>query len=244
MNKKTQIYAHKGASKVAPENSMSAFKKAKELGADGLEIDVMFSKDGHIMVHHDFTLGRCEEGVGRVKDYTYFELRKLDIGSKFSEEFKGEKMPSIEETLKFCKENNLLLNIELKTGSPYDAGIEEKIVEIVEKYEMNESVIYSSFNHYSLLFIKKISKSAKVAALTQSMMVNPWEYLKLHDIDGLHPHYLSINDKIVSKMNNKNLFVNPYTIDSEEYLKKMFKCKVDAVITNVPDLAIKLRDEN
>ncbi|MBN2852842.1 MAG: glycerophosphodiester phosphodiesterase [Clostridia bacterium] len=243
MNRKTLVYAHRGASKVAPENSMSAFKLAKDMGADGIETDVMFSKDGHIMVHHDFELGRCEEGTGRIKDYTYFELRQMDIGSKFDEKFKGEKMPCIEETLKFCKENNLKLNIELKTGSPYDAGIEEKLVEIVKNYDMEESVVYSSFNHYSLMFVKKICKNAKVAALTGCVMVNPWEYLKLHDIDGYHPHYLTINDKVVSKMQHKDLFINAYTVDEEEYLQKMFACKVDGVITNVPDLAIKIRDE-
>ncbi len=243
MNRKTLIYAHKGASQVAPENTMAAFIKANEMGADGIEIDVMFSKDNHIMVHHDFVLGRCEEGQGRIKDYTYFELRKLDLGSKFSAEFAGEKMPCIEETLKFCKKNNLKLNIELKTGSPYDVGIEEKLVDIVNNYDMNDQVIYSSFNHYSLMFIKKICKTAVVAALTKCVMVNPWEYLKLHDIDGYHPHYLSVSDKVVSKMNNKDLFVNTYTVDDEKYLKKLFKCKVNGIITNVPDLAISIRDQ-
>jgi len=242
MNKKMLIYAHRGASKVAPENSLSAFKMAKELGADGIEIDVMYSKDNHIMVHHDFNLGRCEDGEGLIKDFTYFELRKLDIGSKFDEKFKGEKIPSIEETLKFCKENDMLLNIEVKTGSPYDVGIEEKLVELIKRYEMNDKVIYSSFNHYSLLFIKKICKDAKVAVLTQCLMVNPWEYLKLHDIDGYHPHYLAMSDKVVKKMRHRDLFVNPYTVDDEKYIQKMIDSKVNAIITNVPDIAVAIRD--
>ncbi|MCD6321640.1 MAG: glycerophosphodiester phosphodiesterase, partial [Clostridiales bacterium] len=130
MRTKTAVIAHRGASAYAPENTLVAFQKAYEMGADGIEIDVLFSKDGHIMVHHDFNLGRCEEYSGMVKDHTYFELRKLDVGSWFGEQFKGQKIPSIEEVLKFIKDKNMFLNIEIKTGSPYDVGIEKKLVKI------------------------------------------------------------------------------------------------------------------
>jgi glycerophosphoryl diester phosphodiesterase len=243
MRTKTAIIAHKGASAYAPENTLAAFRMAHEMGADGIEIDVLFSKDGHIMVHHDFSLGRCENGTGALKDHTYFELRKLDAGSWFDKKFKGEKIPNIEEVLDFVKENNMILNIEIKTGSPIDAGIEKKLATIVEKYDICENIIYSSFNHYSLGYIKKTYKDAKIAALTGCAMINPWEYLKMHDFDGYHPHYLTVPDKVAHKLMSKDIFVNPYTVDDEDQLKRLFAAKVSGVITNIPDVALKIRKE-
>ncbi len=239
----TQVIAHRGASAYAPENTLAAFQKAYEMGADGIEIDVLFSKDGHIMVHHDFNLGRCEQCGGMVKDHTYFELRKLDVGSWFDEKYKGQKIPSIEEVLEFIKEKNMLLNIEIKTGSPYDAGIEKKLVETVIKYDICDQIIYSSFNHYSLAYVKKINPQAKIAALTACAMVNPWEYLKLHDFDGYHPNKLAIADKVIEKLIKKNIFVNPYTVNSREQMERFFRDGVSGIITDVPDVAVKVREE-
>ena len=239
---KTAVIAHRGASAYAPENTLAAFQKAYEMGADGIEIDVLFSKDGHIMVHHDFNLGRCEECGGMVKDHTYFELRKLDVGSWFDAQYKGQKIPSIEEVLKFIKDKNMLLNIEIKTGSPYDVGIEKKLVKIVQKFDICEQVIYSSFNHYSLAYVKKLNQEAKIAALTTCAMVNPWEYLKLHDFDGYHPNKLAVSDKVVQKLIKKGIFVNPYTVNSEDQMKRFINDNVSGFITDVPDIAVKVRD--
>ncbi|MFO7611998.1 MAG: glycerophosphodiester phosphodiesterase [Clostridia bacterium] len=243
MKIKTAIIAHRGASAYAPENTLAAFQKAYEMGADGIEIDVLFSKDGHIMVHHDFHLGRCEECGGMVKDHTYFELRKLDVGAWFDEAYKGQKIPSIEEVMQFVKDKNMLLNIEIKTGSPYDAGIEKQLVKIVRKYDICDQIIYSSFNHYSLVYIKKLHDESRIAALTSCAMVNPWEYLKLHDFDGYHPNQLAISDKIIEKLINKNIFVNPYTVNDEDRMKRFMTDNVSGIITDVPDIAVRVRNE-
>ncbi len=241
LHQKTNIIAHRGASAYAPENTMTAFRKAYEMGADGIELDVLFSKDDHIMVHHDFDLGRCEAGTGAIKEKTYFELRKLDLGSWFSPEFKGEKMPSIEEVLEFIKDNGMLLNIEIKTGSPYDVGIENKLVKLVEKYGVADQIIYSSFNHCSVAYVKKINENAKIAALTSSFMINPWEYLKLHDFDGYHPHRMAISDKTIQKLVKKHIFVNPYGVNSEKNMHRFIADGVSGIITDYPDVGVKVR---
>ncbi|MFO7636966.1 MAG: glycerophosphodiester phosphodiesterase family protein [Clostridia bacterium] len=242
MISKTLVYAHRGASGTMPGNTMAAFEKACEMGADGVTADVLFSKDHHIMVHHEAGLGQSDVGKGKIKDHTCFELRKLDMGVWFGESFKGQKMPYIEELLEFIKDKNMKLNIELKAGSPHDAGIEEKLVSIVHKYGVEDQVVYSSINHYCLVFIKKLNPQAKICAITLCTMVNPWEYLKLHDFDGYEPHYLSIHEKVIEKLKNRNIFVNVHTVNDHAHMERLVKAGASAIITDVPDKVIRIRD--
>ncbi|MEG1836121.1 MAG: glycerophosphodiester phosphodiesterase family protein, partial [Oscillospiraceae bacterium] len=121
-----EILAHRGASGTAPENSLSAFKKALKDGCDGFEFDIQQTKDGEIVVFHDWTLERTSNGKGNLKEFTLEELKKLDIGSWFSDEFKGEKIPTLEETLDFIPDDNFI-NIELKEEFSRERGTEIKL---------------------------------------------------------------------------------------------------------------------
>ena len=154
-------YAHRGASGYFPENTMLSFRKALELGATGIETDVQMSSDGVLLLIHDEDVTRTTNGSGLVKDFTNADLNNLDAGSWFSQNYKGEKIPTAEELIIFAKENNLLLNLELKNSVIIYPGIEEKIIEMIFKYKYENKVILSSFNHYSMVRCKKISKKIK-----------------------------------------------------------------------------------
>ena len=91
-------------------------------------------------------------------------------------------------------------------------------------------------------FYEMFDEDARIAALTSCAMVNPWEYLKLHDFDGYHPNKLAISDKVIQKLMKKDIFVNPYTVNSEEQLKRFINDKVSGIITDVPDIAVRVRD--
>ncbi|MGL4971324.1 MAG: glycerophosphodiester phosphodiesterase family protein, partial [Cetobacterium sp.] len=117
------ILAHRGASGTAPENTIAAFKKAIIDGCDGFEFDVQQTKDGKLVVFHDWTLERTSNGKGYVREHTLDELKELDAGSWFGEEFKGEKIPTLEETLDLIPDN-MLINIELKEEYSKERGSE------------------------------------------------------------------------------------------------------------------------
>src|SRR5690625_4206670 len=110
----TKIFAHRGSSGTHPENTMSAFKEAERVGADGIELDVHYTKDDQLVVIHDNTVNRTTKGKGRVRDLTLGELLQLDAGSHIATQFSGEKIPTFEEVLDWIKETKLLVNIELK----------------------------------------------------------------------------------------------------------------------------------
>ena len=112
---KTKVWAHRGASGYAPENTLDAFRKAVEMGADGIELDVQMTKDGELVVIHDETIDRVSNGKGWVKDYTYEELKKFNF-NKTHLEYTKEEIPTLEQVYLLIKPTNLTINVEIKTG--------------------------------------------------------------------------------------------------------------------------------
>ena len=155
---KTKVWAHRGASGYAPENTLDAFRKAVEMGADGIELDVQMTKDGELVVIHDETIDRVSNGKGWVKDYTYEELKKFNF-NKTHLEYTKEEIPTLEQVYLLIKPTNLTINVEIKTGIVFYPGIEERVLELTDRLGMKERVIYSSFNHYT---IRKIKESDQI----------------------------------------------------------------------------------
>ena len=139
----TKIFAHRGASAYAPENTLEAFSMAMEQGADGIELDVQLTKDGEAVVIHDETIDRVSDGKGYVKDYTLKELKAFSFNNHM-ETYAGTRIPTLQEVLELVKPGEMKVNIELKTGIFWYPDIEEKVLEIVTKNEMESRVIYSS----------------------------------------------------------------------------------------------------
>lgn len=151
-----KVIAHRGASAYAPENTMTAFEKAIELGAQGLELDVQLSSDGKLVVIHDEKLDRTSNAKGWVKDKTLDELKSLDFGSWFSKAFAGEKIPLLDEVMELISAWDGILNIEIKSGVVIYPDIEQKVAAAISKFNMHDRIIVSSFNHYSLVNLRKI----------------------------------------------------------------------------------------
>ncbi|KRU25235.1 glycerophosphodiester phosphodiesterase [Clostridium botulinum] len=235
--KYTKILAHRGASAYAPENTMAAFKKAIEMNADGIELDVHLSKDGYIVIIHDERVDRTTDGKGEVKDFSLDELRRLDAGSWFSDEYKDEKIPTLEELLKLIKNTELYLNIEIKAGYRAYPNIEEKVIAMIEKYKMLDRVVISSFDHYSLVRVKEINSNIKTGMLYEAALYEPWEYARSIKVEALHPNYITLTKEFIDKAYINNFEVNPYTINDEANMKSLIKNKVTSIITNYPDRA-------
>ena len=232
------IWAHRGASAYAPENTMEAFQLAIDMKADGIEIDVHLSKDGHIMVIHDATIDRTSNGQGAVTDYTLEELKAFDFGYKFYKgERRGIKIPTLDELYELYSKTDMTINIEIKSDDP---AIAPKLVELTEKYGMTAKVLYSSFNHPQLLNILKENPAIPVAPLYSAKLVKMWDYAANMGATAIHPNGKHIVDspEYFENCAKLGILVNPWTIDTPEIAKKLVAMGANAVITNVPDVMI------
>lgn len=235
----TEIFAHRGASGYAPENTLEAFRLAMEQGADGIELDVHLTKDGEVVVIHDETLNRTSDGQGKVRDYTLEELKKFSFHN-YIEKYKGVQIPTLKEVLDLVENSSMKVNIELKTGIYWYEGIEEKTMEIVKNKKMEGRVIYSSFNHYSIQKILEQDIHAETAYLFSDVTLNMEKYAKETGVKGLHPavYHLKMADFLETYLNS-GLKVRVWTVNKKEDMKMFMDAGVDAVITNYPDLALK-----
>lgn len=234
------IIAHRGASKQAPENTMTAFRKALELDAGGIETDVHLSADGYLVVTHDEQVDRTSNGKGLVKSKTLAELKSLDFGSWFSPEFSGERIPELDDLLQLVANWDGLLNIELKNGPVFYPGIEQAVAAAIRKHKLTNRTIISSFNHYSLVEIRKIDPEIKTAPLYMAGLYEPWEYARRMGATAIHPLFYNIVPEVMKGCKLNNIMVNPFTVDQPEQIKAMAAAGVDGIITNVPDTALEI----
>lgn len=162
---RTTVIAHRGASHSAPENTLAAFLKAKELGADGFETDVQLTKDGKMVMHHNYTIDANTDGSGRIIDMTLEELKTYDFGSWKGKKFKGQKILTLQECLEVAKQFRMV-NIELK--APLDRTIPyvEPVAKAIGDAGMTEKVIISAFDHSLLGEMKQLLPDIRVGALT------------------------------------------------------------------------------
>lgn len=201
----TKVFAHRGASGYAPENTLEAFALAGEQGAQGIELDVQLTKDGEVVVIHDETIDRVSTGKGAVRDYTLEELRRFSFHNH-KKEYEGVQIPTLREVLEQVKPGGMEVNIELKTGIYWYPGLEEKTVELVKAAGMENRVIYSSFNHYSVQKILELDAEAETAYLYSDVLLNVENYAKNTGVCGLHPGSVSSeNGGFSGKLSKKRL---------------------------------------
>ncbi|MFL0195716.1 glycerophosphodiester phosphodiesterase [Clostridium sp. WILCCON 0269] len=231
---KTLNIAHRGFSGCFPENTMMAFEKAVEAGADGIETDLHMTKDGVIAICHDETVDRTTDGTGFIKDHTYAEIRKFNAG-------KGEKIPSIDEVLNYIKDKNLLLNLELKNDIIEYNNLEKNTVDKIYEYKLEKNVIISSFNYSSIQKVKQYDSNISTGLLYDYHIYKPWKYAKKIGTNALHPFFLLVmNKKIVSDIKKNNIRINTYTVNEERYMKRLINLGVDGIITNYPNVLQRL----
>lgn len=238
----TAVWAHRGASAYAPENTMSAFLLAQRLGADGVELDVHLTADGKVVVCHDADIKRTSDGAGVIEDMTYEELVSRDFGysAVFGSRFEGERIPLLEEVYRALLPYDMVINVELKKSRP---ELVREVLKLEEEYGAAGAVIYSSFVHDYLKEIKEINPAAPVAPLYKydSSFVELGTELKA---TAVHPSYHDVlaSADYVKRAHEASLRVHPYTPNDHETLFALTEMGVDAVITNYPDRAIEIRN--
>lgn len=222
------IIAHRGVSAHAPENTLKAFQLAKDHHADGIELDVMFSKDGHVVVIHDDTVDRTTNGTGRVRDLTLAQLQALDAGN-------GEKIPTLNDVLDAFG-GQYLINIELKNyASPFDK-LPVVVAGILKKCGFAELVMVSTFNPFNLARFRRHCPGIKTGLLTIPSKADLWLW-RLFRYDALHPYFTDVDQALVTREKASQRQINVWTVDDPDEIRRLASLDVDSVITNVPQEA-------
>jgi glycerophosphoryl diester phosphodiesterase len=236
------IFAHRGASAYAPENTMAAFELAVQQGADAIELDAKLSADGEVVVIHDQTVDRTTEGTGKVKQLTLQELKKLDAGSHFDISFQGEKIPTLSEVFEAVG-RSLLVNVELTNiGSPFD-DLPQKTAQVVKMHSMQSRVLFSSFNPVALLRMRSLLPETPRGLLTLpgapgALLRSRFGALIPHQ--ALHPEKSDVNQKLVDRVHSSGRRINVYTVNEEETMDRLLSFGVDGIITDDPMLVRKV----
>lgn len=236
--------AHRGASAYFPENTMAAFRGALEMQAEMIELDVMLSKDGVPVVFHDAKLNHHTDGSGPVNAYTLAELKKLDAGSWFNDEFAGEPIPTLEEVLKFAKDK-IVLNIEIKAEAITDelqGGVEEKSLQLVKKYKMEGHILFSSFDYRAAEHLKQLQPNIPVALLyekRQSAGRSPSKLVADYKADAFNCSRRQLTKEWIEDLKSLNIPVFVYTVDQPKRMRSLISRGVSGIFTNKPDV---LRD--
>ncbi len=235
-----KVFAHRGFSGRYPENTMLAFEKAVEAGADGIELDVHLSADGEVVIIHDELVDRTTDGTGLVGSKTLAQLKALDASAAFKGVYGKVEIPTLDEYLAFIRGTDLETNIELKTGVDTYPGIEKKVLELIDKYDLREKIIISSFNHYSVLRMKALAPDMRYGFLEESWVIGMPEYAKKYGMDGVHPLFNVVDRDYMDMCHGLGLAVNVWTVNTEEDIRHMLELGVDISIGNFPDLARKI----
>ena len=228
----TLTMAHRGSSYEAPENTMLAFENAVKATADYIELDVQLTSDGEVIVMHDSNAYRTTGVDENIVNMTYKEVRRLDAGSWYSDEYKGEKVPGLREVLELAQ-GKIKLNIELK---PADNGEElaRKTVALIEKYNMENDCVVTSFSSSALLAAKSCDENIRVGYILSAAY---GDYYDMKNIDFFSVNAAFLSKRTIDAIHNSGKQVYAWTVNNKDSIKNLTNKGVDGVITDNPVLA-------
>ena len=213
-----------------------------EMGADGFELDVHMSADGELVVMHDETVDRTTNGTGRIRELTLAQLKELDACNGMAH-YRGVRIPTLGEVFALIRNTRHLINVEVKTDECFYPRIEEKCLALAKEMGVEERIVYSSFNHHTLLRLRELKPDAKLGMLYANIMVRPWEYARQLKIDYLHPGKANLGvPGFVEGSLAAGCGINVWTVNDVETMEVCFNCGA-GIITNYPDVAVALKNK-
>jgi len=223
------VVAHRGASSLAPENTLAAVNKALELGADGVEIDVRLTKDGEVVLIHDSSLMRTAGDPGEIWEYTLEELARFEVGSWFGEEFRGEPIPTLIQVIRAVK-GRILLNIEIKV-SREEPALAQKVADIIRREKMRKKCLVTSFDRKTVEAIKEIDPRIRTGFIfgrnyPEDVFEGNWDLLSCNSS--------VVDSEFVAQAREQNKKIHVWTVDDQEEMRRLIGLGVDGIITNCP----------
>ena len=240
------IFAHRGASAHAPENTLAAFEMALAKNADGIELDVKLSADGHVVVFHDTTTDRTTGEPGRVKDLSLSDLRALDSGSFFSEKFKNEKIPTLEEVFESVGKRTFI-NVELTNYNTPGDPLVESVCMLVKKFGLQNRVMFSSFFALNLSKARGFLPEVPRGLLAFNGLLGAWARsfgFAFGKYQALHPNLKDTTHQQVQRVHRLQRRVHVWTVNAADDMRRLFNWDVDGIFTDDPALAVRLREES
>lgn len=220
---------------------MPAFELALAQRADGVEFDVQLTRDDVPVVIHDETLDRTTDGSGRVVEHTLDELRTLDAGNGMPG-YASTRIPTLDEVLTLLATSGVRINVELKnTEEPYP-GLEEKVVTAVRHHGLAERVVLSSFSDPSIGQLHGLAPDLELATLYSNPQLRPWRNASRLGARAIHPPAAFVPSRLwVRRAQSLGLAVRPWTVNTPQLMERLFRWRVDAILTDTPDIAGELR---
>ncbi|MBN1451700.1 MAG: hypothetical protein JW963_11855 [Anaerolineales bacterium] len=239
------ILAHRGASAHAPENTLAAFELALKQGAHGIELDAKLSADGEVVVIHDASVERTTSGQGRVAQLDLTALRKLDAGSFFSDQFRGEKIPTLIEVFETIGKHTII-NVELTNYDTPRDGLADRVCELVRRFELQGSVLFSSFLPSNLKRTRSLLPDTPRGLLALGGWIGWWARsfdFNFGDYQALHPSLRDVTHQQVARVHRLKRRIHVWTVNGAEDMRRLVGWGVDGIITDDPKLATDIAAE-
>jgi glycerophosphoryl diester phosphodiesterase len=244
--KRPTIFAHRGSSAYAPENTIAAFKLAVDQHADAIEMDATLSADHQVVVIHDDRVDRTTNGTGLVKSLNLSELKYLDAGSKFNPKYHSERIPTLAEVFKIIGQQ-IFINVELKNYTSPTDDLPDRVIAHVKEFGLESSVMLSSFNILALIRARSLLPKIPLGLITISGMASLTLYSKLVRFSPLfafHPNYMDVTPKLIHTIHRANARLHTYTVNQADIMRQLIIAGVDGIITVDPLLAQKVLVES
>ena len=250
------ILGHRGASAVAPENTLAAFSQAIQDGADGIEFDVRLSSDGVAVVIHDDTLNRTGLVPGAVSALTAAQLQQIDVGSWFTKRtggqtFANETIPTLAAVFDLFASNSAVLYVEMKCDELQSAALSEAVVRQIDEHQMRERVVVESFALSAIAEVKKIDPRVRTAALFEPKLSKPVSTLRTqtmlklsrqHQADEIAFHHTLARTGVVRAAKDEGFEVVVWTVDDVRWIERARADGIKALISNNPRVMVESRN--
>ena len=237
----TKIWAHRGSRLRAPENTIPAYELALASGADGIELDVHLTADGYLVCRHDETVVLPNGARTLIRDLTLKQLRTADVGTEASGPLP---VPTLAEVFALVEPTGAVLNIDIKNGPVLYQGIEDALIAAHRAFGMAERVVYSSFNHLTLVALRERETDVSIAPLYEEALVDPWAYALHMGADAVHPQYRTLAlPGMIEGFAAASVAVRAWTVNDEADTRALIGAGIDAIITDDPDAALLVRRE-
>ena len=234
------VFAHRGASAHAPENTLASFALALDQGAHGIELDVKLSSDREVVVMHDATLDRTTNGQGKVSQYHLSALRELDAGSFFSSNFRGEKIPTLAEVFEQIGKH-AYINVELTNYTSPRDGLADKVCELVKRFGLQENILFSSFLASNLNRTRRLLPDVPRGLLALGGWAGWWARsfgFTFGEYGALHPNLSDASHEQMIRVHRLKRRIYVWTVNAAEDMHRLFNWGVDGIITDDPKLAL------
>ena len=235
------VIAHRGGGGLAPENTLASFRQASSIGADAIELDVRLTRDRRVVVFHDRRIDRTTAGKGPVGTFTLEELKSLDVGSWFGPQFRGERVPTLEEVFEALPAD-FLIYVEMKARGHGAWPLASRVVDLIRQYERWESTMVASFNPIAMAFLRAIEPRIIRGSIWSRRHPLPLRARWLSPL--VQPHWLApdrgtLTPQMVRRFHAQGKLVAAWDLDAGSDMRRLKGMGLDGAVTDYPDVLVR-----